>query len=79
MKKLIALIAVIGILSFTTNVRTSPPEKEYYIKGNIQYFNALIEGLRKSELPAKVANQIIDDISSQINKQIISDTSSKKK
>ncbi len=75
--KIIYFLLTVLCLSFTDSSTSLTQEKQFTLKGNIQYYNTIIQGIRTSDLPAKTANQLIDDISSQINKQL-SDTTKKK-
>lgn len=77
MKKLIYFSLTALLLSFSDSGSSHTQEKTYTLKGSITYYNTIIQGIRTSDLPAKTANQLIDDISAQINKQI-QDTTKKK-
>ncbi len=77
MIKLISVLAMTLLLSFTPT--PSQQEKTYKISLTLLQYNQLINGLSSSELPAKTANQLIQEITTQVQAEMAKDTIPKKK
>ncbi len=76
MIKLLSALLMTLLLSFTPN--PSQQEKTYKISLTLLQYNQLINGLSSSELPAKTANQLIQEITTQVQAEMAKDTIKKK-
>ena len=77
MTKLISFIAMTLLLALTP--APNQQEKTYHVSLTLVQYNQIIGGLQSSDLPAKTANQLIQEITQQVQKQLQSDTIPKKK
>lgn len=73
MIKTLSLIFAILILSFTTG---SKQEKEYTVKASVQEWNIILSN--QDDVAKSVRDKVVQKFASQLNQQIISDTTKKK-